>query len=116
MSDFKVGDRVAATYEGVIREIDDWEPRLKIYDTASGQSRWSNSGKVEKLEPVGPAADPVGTRRQGIGWGTWIKTYRGWALIDDRYTNRGSGRFTARDHFHLMDDEAMSGQATEVVA
>lgn len=106
----KVGDRVRVSYEAVIRGIDDDEPAIDVTRTAHADSRWE---RTEHVTYIGPS---IGERRRGSAWGTWIRTYAGWALIDTR-RNYGPSSDPVRveEKYNLMTDFAFAEMATEPV-
>lgn len=106
----KVGDLVRVSYEAVVRGIDSDEPAIDVTRPSHADSRWE---RTEHVTYIGPS---IGERRRGTAWGTWIRTYAGWALIDVRrnYGDRVA-LSSANEEYHLMTDSAFAEMATEPV-
>lgn len=113
----KPGTRVRVSYETTVH------PRnggiLQTVDTIRVVSPNDPGGWLElatdavEALPSTPENDPIGTRRKGSSFGTWIKTHAGWALID-RHHNYGDRDREVSWANELVTNSEISGWSTTV--
>lgn len=101
MTDPRVGDRVRVSFEAVVLETDADEPSIRVQGDEGWSHRWVHTDAVEVLP------HEYGSKRRGIAWGVWVRTYAGWALID-----RTGKEGEPPEYSHLMSEAAFSAMTT----